>query len=172
MVAVENKKNYHSARVTKSRHDEGDLQIQFVLEPIKLGEDTSGNSISSCFVRPIGRNDDRPRNPLNQHAKVALQFLIDHSKRSSPNYPAGIPMTDWRGAVYGQLNCQASSKRKLFDRAKTALLEHNFIVIENDIVALAESRSAPGTNGTCPALVPSRPEDIKRSSGTDQDTPL
>lgn len=132
-----------SWRVEKSKDGEDSNEHPFVLQVIKLGNDSDGDLISSCVITQDDQTKPR-RKVLTESQRQGMatyalacddgQGLIDGDGSFS-----GLHLEEWRVKFYEISTADsAASKKKAFQRARNALQDEKFLTVKNDIYRITE----------------------------------
>ena len=142
---------------------EGD-EIFSRLEPVEVGTDEDGETITSCILVPAEKETKTgtKRDNLTGQAKVALDLLeraivdsgqIPPASNHIPGQTPVVPLTLWRQYCYEGLIGDRDNRdtiRKAFNRNSKKLQELGIIGTWQDQVWIAGQAGHGGTNEKCP----------------------
>lgn len=155
------------ATTRKQRDMPTDASFAYTLRGVSIGFDEDGDRVSSAVLEKAEKPERKTvkRKALNGRQKTALEALREvigkhGEKKSGPDYPGQnkvVPVDIWReecdrrGLVDSD---NRDSKRRVFNSARTGLLDAEYIAQFDGFVWLADKRDNRDKTGTEAGQVP------------------
>ena len=135
-----------TARVTKQRDGADGDTFAFDLQPVELGQDEDGDTISTCVLVPVDSEStpsaERGKKSISSEAQRALNSLSDViAEQGQPLGRAGmssvkaVQLSKWRDRLKQDGHYKSDAKgRQEFHRMKLQLVSEKLIIIEGNFV--------------------------------------
>jgi hypothetical protein len=150
-IAVEKSDKGRFAIVQKQKDGADGEEFGFALDVIEIGQDESGDPITTCTVEPLSdsaRLKPNPRPPAGKAGVVfhALHRAIEEAGEVAPgsaHIPASVRVVSpdrWRQYAYNMMSESTSdARKKAFGRAHDSLLNKGLIGVWGSFVWIAQA---------------------------------
>lgn len=134
--------NAFSVTVTKSRDYESGQSFFHRLEPVEIGVDNDGVSITSCVVVPIdGANDSRPAKlGINEQRTLkAIRALLTGSAGLTSEEPQAVQIADLHRWIEKNCKIERNLRRGVVRKGLEGLKKKGVVTVENGRALLLSS---------------------------------